>query len=367
MEYLHLPAPWTSNLDSISRLFHMILFHMKYSTVSDLCFISMLLQMFLYGTYTCLFLEASYLLIFRKKKSRVIIIMIVLNTIMWSVATTNVVMNMYINTTRFLRQNGFENTVIFDEYAVPEIYLQLALEGINIVIGDGVVIWRAWHLWNQRRWILVVSSILLLSTGVTVANLTFALSATTTTLENLFDDPKLSTWGIATMMLTTTTNLFATSLIAYRTWSHHRLLRSLTGKSGIVRLCKQNGIFPLLIESGVFYCCTWLATIIIFVTTSNGITLMLDVISQLTAIYPTLIIILVSMKSTLDIAIQSFEQTRLQPYTGMSPSPPLMHTLRSSLEVDTAAYMPSDGNTGSFPVNSLNSGDTKLESTTLVC
>lgn len=334
--------------------------------MSDLCFISILLQMFLYGIYACLFLEASYLLIFRKKKSRVIIIMIVLNTIMWSVATTNVVMNMYKNTTRFLRQNGFENIAIFDEYATLEIYLQLVLEGINIIIGDSVVIWRAWHLWNQRRWILAVSSFLLLGTGVTVANLTYALSASPITLDNLFDDPKLSAWGIATMMLTTMTNLFATFLIAYRTWSHHQLLRSLTGQSGIVRLCKQNGIFPLLIESGVFYCCTWLATIIIFITTSNGINLMLDIISQLTAIYPTLIIILVSMRSTLDVAIQSFEQTRLQLSTGMRPPRPLlMHTSRSSIEVHTAVYMSND-NIGTFPDNSLNSGDTKLEST-VVC
>ncbi|KAK0235618.1 hypothetical protein EDD85DRAFT_791084 [Armillaria nabsnona] len=319
--------------------------------ISDLVFISMLLQMLLYGMYTCLFLEASYLLIFRRKKSKVIIIMIVLNTIMWSVATTNIAMTMNKDAVRFLRQNGIENITVFDDYATPEIYLQLGL----------AVIWRAWLLWNQKRWILVVSSFLLLGTGVTVANMTYALSASPITPDNLFDDPKLSTWGIATMMLTTMTNLFATSLIAYRTWSHHRLLRSLTGKSGIVQLCKQNGILALLIESGVFYCCTWhfndmtqqqLATIIIFATTNNGINLMLDVLFQLTAIYPTLIIILVSMRSTLDVAIQTFEQTcgRL---SIMSPRPLPMHTSvtsPSSIEVETVACISSD-NIESFPVN----------------
>ncbi|KAK0430688.1 hypothetical protein EV421DRAFT_244984 [Armillaria borealis] len=327
--------------------------------ISDLVFTSMLLQMLLYGMYTCLFLEASYLLIFRRKKPKVVIMMIVLNTIMWSVTTTNVTMSINKNAVRFLRQNGIENITVFNEYATPEIYLQLVLEGINIIIGDSLVIWRAWLLWNRKRWILVVSSFLLLGTGVTVANLTYALSASPTTPDNLFDDPKLSTWGIATMMLTTMTNLFATSLIAYRTWSHHRLLRSLTGKSGIVQLCKPNGILALLIESGVFYCCTWLATIIIFVTTNNGINLMLDVLSQLTAIYPTLIIILVSMRSTLDVAIQTFEQTCWQPST-MSPRPLPMHTSLPSIELETATYISSD-NIESFPVNSEGK---KLDSTT---
>ncbi|KAK0470056.1 uncharacterized protein EV420DRAFT_1662997 [Desarmillaria tabescens] len=346
--------------------------------ISDLVFISILLQMLLYdetflnptsrmllnkmiGMYTCLFLEALYLLIFRRKRSKVIVVMTILNIIMWSVVTTNVGLNMGINTVRFLRQNGIENVTVFDEYATPEIYLQLALEGINIVIGDGVVIWRAWLLWNQRRWILVVSSFLLLGTGVTIANVAYALSISPITLDNLFDDPKLSTWGIAAMALTTMTNLFATSLIVYRGWTHHRLLRSLTGESVISHFCKQNGILTLLIESGVFYCCTWIATIILFVATNNGITLMLDVLSQLTAIYPTLIIILVSLRSTLDIAIQSVEQTCRQPST--SPRPLSLHTSPLSVAVETAVYVSSE-NIESFPVDSLKSQDVK-DSTTL--
>ncbi len=58
--------------------------------------------------------------------------MIVLNTIMWSVATTNVAITMNKDAVRFLRQNGIENITVFDEYATPEIYLKLALEGINV-------------------------------------------------------------------------------------------------------------------------------------------------------------------------------------------------------------------------------------------
>ncbi|KAK0470064.1 uncharacterized protein EV420DRAFT_87920 [Desarmillaria tabescens] len=293
--------------------------------IADRVFISILLRMFLYGMYTCLFLEVSYLLIFRRKKPKVVIIMIILNTIMWSVVTTNVALNMNINGVRFLRQNGTGNTAVFDNYATPKLYLQLALEGINIIIGDGVVIWRAWLLWNQKRWILVVSSFLLLSTGVTIANGTYALSISPITLNNLFDDPRLSAWGIAAMMLTTITNLFATSLIVYRAWIHHRLLRSVSGESVVSQFCKQNGVLAHLIESRVFYCGTWFVTIIIFVATNNRIRLMLDVLSQLTAIYPTLIIVLVSLKSTLDVATETFEQTCWQPESVPSSRPPSVH------------------------------------------
>ncbi len=58
------------------------------------------------------------------------------------------------------------------------------------------------------------------------------------------------------------------------------------------------------------------------------------------------------MRSTLDIAIQTFEQTRWRPLT-MSPRPLPMHTSVTSplrIEVETAAYISSD-NIESFPIN----------------
>ena len=35
---------------------------------------------------------------------------------------------------------------------------------LQVVLGDGIVWWRVWVLWNKKRWILVSCWILLLAT-----------------------------------------------------------------------------------------------------------------------------------------------------------------------------------------------------------
>ncbi len=94
----------------------------------------------------------------------------------------------------------------------------------------------------------------------------------------VFDNPTLSTWAIAFISSTLTTNLWATSLVAYRTWyvscllkffseftsvsrSHNKFIRSITGETLMTRFRRQNGILAILIESGVFYACTWVCVL----------------------------------------------------------------------------------------------------------
>ncbi|KAK0470049.1 uncharacterized protein EV420DRAFT_86533 [Desarmillaria tabescens] len=294
----HALFSWIFQYSPQTRLLAMAL------SVSDAVFFSVAIELLLYGVYTCLFFGSSYLLIFKKKKTKVIFAMIALNITMWSVATTHAAVSLHEKFWGFLRKNGAENTAVFEDYTAPRIYSQLALDCVNFVLGDGVVIWRAWILWNRNRWILFVSLILLFSTLGTGATVTYALGSCLKTVGSLSGCPALAACGTAAMILIVTTNLWTTSLIAYRTWTHYRLIRTLTGESLVARFCKQNGILTFLIESGICYCCSW-----VFVSTDNGIFIMLGVLAQLTAIYPTLIITLVCLRSTLDVAIETFEQT----------------------------------------------------------
>ncbi|KAK0470075.1 uncharacterized protein EV420DRAFT_88900 [Desarmillaria tabescens] len=119
-----------------------------------------------------------------------------------------------------------------------------------------------------------------------------------------------SAWAISAMILTLTTNVFATTLIAYRAWTHRRLIRSLTSGTLAIQVSGQIGILAFLIESGTMYCCTWFAMIFVFAFVNSGVYIMIDMLAQLSAIYPTLIITLVCLGSTLDDSIQTFEQSR---------------------------------------------------------
>lgn len=330
-------------------------------SVSDAVFVAVVVEILLYGMYTCLFLGSSYLLIwvsvfqesflvaeyclgrFKREKSKVVIVMIVLNTIMWFMSTTHVTIAIIKIHWVYLRgtEHGGDTMVLEGNNTPPRLY-SLALECVNFFIGDGIMLWRAWILW--------VSSIL----GVTA----FARQATTASalLPHLWgSEPLTSTAsdGVSAgvhatiaMILTLSINVWATSLVAYRTWTHHRFIRSLTGASFTSQFFRQHGILSLMIESGVFYCCTWFATVIIAVTASNGIYIVFCMLAQLTAIYPTLIIALVCLKSTLDVAMQSSQQmSRSQPFItnpGSSNHPITMLAPRLTVEIETTTSISYD-------------------------
>ncbi|KAK0480326.1 hypothetical protein IW261DRAFT_128467 [Armillaria novae-zelandiae] len=275
-------------------------------SVSDAVFVAVVVEILLYGMYTCLFLGSSYLMIFKREKTKVVIVMIVLNTIMWLMSTTHVTI-----------------TIIKIHWVYLQgLYSLLALECVNFFIGDGIMLWRAWVLCDRRRRILWGSSILGVTAFVTTASALLPLlwdrePLTSTASDGVF----AGVHATIAMILTLSVNVWATSLVAYRTWTHHRLIRSLTGSSFASQFFRQHGILSLMIESGIFYCCTWLATVIVAVTASNGIYILFCMLAQLTAIYPTLIIVLVCLKSTLDVTMQSSQQmSRSQPKTTTSCS-----------------------------------------------
>ncbi|KAG7452806.1 uncharacterized protein BT62DRAFT_925347 [Guyanagaster necrorhizus] len=272
-------------------------------------FIALQVEILLYGMYTCLFASSLYLLIFKRQKTKVVKIMIALNTIMWSLATSHLAVSFSQNYQAIFREHGVEDPTAFEDSASPWICTQLSLENMNFVLGDGVVIWRAWVLWNRKRWILFASVIFLLVTLGAGIGVTFAF-ATAPKSVSVFENPSLHIWELMFILSTMATNVWATSLIAYRAWSHNKVIRTITGEAIMARFRRQNGILALLIESGIFYSCTWLIAIIVTLCGNKGAYIVIYMLSQLTAIYPTLIIALVGLRSTLDVAIETFQDTQ---------------------------------------------------------
>lgn len=271
-------------------------------------FIALGLEILLNGMYTSLFIASMYLLIMKKKKTKTIIAMTVVNSIMWAVATSHMSVSFQQNYVAFLKQHAAEGSDVFEDNASPTIYSQLSLESVNIVLGDSIVIWRAWTLWSRKTWVIFTSATLLAGTAAAAVGLVRAF-ATAPPGISVFNNDSLSSWAIAFIASTLVTNVWATTLVAYRTWSHNRIIREITGEGLMDRFRRQNGVLALLIESGVFYSTTWFIAIIAFICGNNGVYIVVDMLSQLTAIYPTLIITLVCLQTTLEVAITTFDQT----------------------------------------------------------
>ncbi|PBL03953.1 hypothetical protein ARMGADRAFT_39002 [Armillaria gallica] len=244
-------------------------------------FISLVLEIFLYGIYTCLFIGSSYLLLLRRKKTKVIITMTVLNIIMWLMSTGHVTLNFEKTFRGFFWENGIQDSSVLEDDSNPVVLSQLVMECIEFIIGDGIVTWRAWVLWDHDRRILYASSILIMGSVATGIMLFQTLASSSETI-SIYRNGSTRIWTTSAMVLTLSTNVFATTLIAYRAWVHRRLIRSLTsGFHGAAQVRGKIDILALLIESGTLYCCTWFAMIFVFVFVNSGVYLMIDMLAQL--------------------------------------------------------------------------------------
>jgi len=194
----------------------------------------------------------------------------------------------------------------------------IILLSLNIVLSDIIVLWRAYVAWDRRYWVRVVCGLLSVCTFITSiifikntmtnsnSNVTSPLNFTNFT-QSGFENTEL---GIAVLTTSLLSNVCATILIAFKAWNHRREVAKL---NVVTRRTLVERVLALLIESGFVYACIWVLYIIS--STSN----LLDIpgfpdvplsalssltpasygfdsaMVQITSMYPTLLLILISL------------------------------------------------------------------------
>jgi len=180
--------------------------------------------------------------------------------------------------------------------------VQIILQGINTILSDSIVIWRAYVVWGRRLSVVIVPIVLLVGVGFSSFARAFAQSRAS-------HEPKYATAFEETMIalssLTLATNAVATSLVLSRIFALHIMMRRAERLDGLGSIIGQGGtryrrLLKILIESGGMYCLTWLILLCLVVTRSMATHIFLTIIGQLTGIYPTLIIVLVSLNLAQD-------------------------------------------------------------------
>lgn len=250
----------------------------------------------LFGTYMILMVTAVYLLA-KREKSVNSISMMVLTLVMFGVSATYFTLDILLVSEGILHPQKHPETVI-DLWGWATT-AQIVCQGINSVLGDAIVIWRAWIVWGRQ--ISVVIAPLVLLFGVAFSSFGMAVAQS-----RVHVDPSYLTafrkFMIALPSLTLATNVSATALILWRVCTLHLSVQKVeqqgaTVTDGTVRLRQ---LFKILIESGGLYCLTWLLLLCFILTESPASHVFLSIIGQLTGIYPTLIIVIVSLNLTQD-------------------------------------------------------------------
>ncbi|KAI0342028.1 hypothetical protein BDW22DRAFT_227832 [Trametopsis cervina] len=157
------------------------------------------------------------------------------------------------------------------------VWLTILLEDIICLLGDLIIIWRAWILWNRKHIYLIPPMILWLASLVAAVFETRANAIATHPDYAFVQRQGSSIWGIAFIMLTFSTNLTAALMVGWKYKSHRK-----DAAPYLMHRSRNNYILTLVVESGALYCITWIIKIIVWTSTTNGIYVLLPIITQLT-------------------------------------------------------------------------------------
>ncbi|KAI9510615.1 hypothetical protein F5148DRAFT_1178552 [Russula earlei] len=282
------------NLDAIVRMY----------VLSILC------ETFFFGAYTALLVFSIIFILYRRPPSRTRDILLALSVIMYSISTAHWALSI-VHSAKFLRIGPAALTPVGT-------FIIVYLPTINFILSDGIVVWRAWVLWERRFLLFIPPLIFLVCTlGVTVASIIDFYES--------FRNPHskiLQILGMyfewSTCGFTVVTNLWATGLIFIRAWQHRCALRSLCVKETFTSNAEKALAF--LVESGALYLCLWIA----YTSASfamGRVFFFQSTIVQLVGMYPTVIVVVVTMQlSSADILSRPFADGPRLPIVFIPPS-----------------------------------------------
>jgi len=265
-------------------------------------FMPTLVETFFFGMYSALFIFSTIVL-YRRPPSRVRHVMLALSVVMYAVSATHWALNIsYIE--------AFKAGLLAKAVTIG--FALKYLPSINYILSDGILLWRAWVLWNRRFLLFITPLIFLVCTFVTtISSAIYFFNAFQVKSGYVILNKELGSTAIRTSSALATaaafftigTNIWATGLIFIRAWQHRRVLRSL-GVKGTFRSNTEKTL-AFLVESGVLYLFCWIAymsTNAVRLVGNPGIGFFHAIIVQIVGMYPTMIVVVVAMQlSTADI------------------------------------------------------------------
>ncbi|KAJ7038873.1 hypothetical protein C8F04DRAFT_1255447 [Mycena alexandri] len=176
----------------------------------------------------------------------------------------------------------------------------------NMIVGDSVVIWRAWVLYQQRRWMVYIPCLMLLMSFIfAVVDITCLTGVGWSNQSAIAGGgPVCAHAELISWAFSLVTNATCTIIIGFKAWQHRQSMKSLN-IVGNSRRMSTDKVLSILVESGFIYCLFWASQYILFVDVSRHTPLIYayELFSgmgdQISGMYPTLIIVIVNLHQTI--------------------------------------------------------------------
>ncbi|KAG1728776.1 hypothetical protein EDB19DRAFT_1913648 [Suillus lakei] len=180
-----------------------------------------------------------------------------------------------------------------------------ALYICQTLLGDGVVIYRCYAVW-QSIWVIIIPSMLWCSCAVTGSFAVSHAAQATSNAGNIFaKDTAL--WITAFFASTLTTNLMGSGLLAYRIWMMERNVSAIRATKSTMM-----PILHVLVDAAILYSVVLLTTLICFARSSNAQYIMLDMIMPVISIAFYMVLIRVTITKTERATSRQYHTNPLQ-------------------------------------------------------
>ncbi|KAI0323990.1 hypothetical protein GY45DRAFT_1332033 [Cubamyces sp. BRFM 1775] len=249
------------------------------------------LETLFYGMNFVLYWNCLAMLTIRRRTPNVNKVLVAISTIMFAFSTAHVSLGYQRLIEGFivLRDQPGGPGAFFSDVSIPANVVKVGIHTVNSIIGDSVVVWRCWLVWG-RDWRMCILPILLIIASAICGFAQTVYFARAQKLHSAFAK-SLQIWNGSLFSLSLATNVVVTVLIAMRVWYMFRM-------SGGSKNFRYWRVLVIIIESGMIYSIALVCEITLYFLGSNSFYIVYDPIAQLTAITPTLIIVLAALQLT---------------------------------------------------------------------
>ncbi|PBK74069.1 hypothetical protein ARMSODRAFT_951628 [Armillaria solidipes] len=273
------------------------------------------LETLFYGINIFLFCSYLWIVKYRQKPQAVNRVVLVTAVAMFCFSTVHVSLGFsrLVEGFIYLRDQPGGPGAFFSNVSIPANVAKVCIHTINSILGDSILVWRCYHVWG-RDWVICILPILLIIASAVCGFGQTVIFAQAKTTHSAFG-PNLQRWNGSLFSLSLVTNVVATSFIAFRIW---HLGRQLTFSSSF----KYRRVLTLVVESGLIYSSALVIEITLYFLNTNAFYIIYDPIAQLTAIVPTMIIVMTSLGLTSnDLNEQTKLSVETSPHFALKPHP----------------------------------------------
>ncbi|TDL17411.1 hypothetical protein BD410DRAFT_807367 [Rickenella mellea] len=220
----------------------------------------------LYGVFLALFVATMQVLTRKRRHSRPnipsivsAVVMFILATAQISVDTTNIFLS-------FITLDRTHSVEFLLDGTKPILAARAGIYFTMMLVGDVILIYRTFVIWERNFWVILIPVCCTIGAGVAEYHTIWVFRHNSD--PNIHEETK---WGYAIFASSLAANFIATSLLAYRIWSHEARINSVLPKGlGMARLDNMT-IVRIILESGMINVAYLIAYLVILRTGGQGL------------------------------------------------------------------------------------------------